>query len=290
MAKNTKYASLTRDEIEGLRLHPLCEAFPPMSEPEYESLVESMKSNGYLETDPIIIIDPDPDSDGMVDPVYQVLDGRNRLEAAQDAGVVPIFVEYIGKDPVSFVVSRNTDRRHLSTGQKAAVASGIANMEFGQNQFSKDYSTTRDEAAAMLQTTTKAIQRFRFVQNIDTELAELIAEGSMTLNEAFTEAKKKQDLQPNGTPVTALESEPGTSALEPHCTSKGDTPSSAPDVSEPHTTIPGGYSPLEEIVKRAVLKYEEITKDAYSISDVENIFHEIAAEGYVLGTDEAKRS
>ena len=56
----------------------------------------------------------------------QILDGRNRYKACQMAGVKPRFEEFNAKaakrSPEEFVLSRNLRRRHLSTGQKAAIA------------------------------------------------------------------------------------------------------------------------------------------------------------------------
>jgi hypothetical protein len=54
------------------------------------------------------------------------LDGRNRYRACQIAGVKPRIEEFDAKatkrSPEEFVLSRNLRRRHLSVGQKAAIA------------------------------------------------------------------------------------------------------------------------------------------------------------------------
>jgi len=165
---------------DGFTLHPFCSVFPEMNEEEYDSLVASMQNQGYLATDPIILYYPD--SEEFTEP--QILDGRNRHSAASDAGVKPVYVEYIGSDPRGFVLSRNMDRRHLSSGQKAAIASKIATMGVGQNQHSDEESISRDEAAKTLQTTTKAIQRYRFVEKHNPKLADEVADGVVTLGEA----------------------------------------------------------------------------------------------------------
>lgn len=178
----------TKDEEEALDLHPLCTVFPEMNDEEYDSLVQSMREQGFLATDPIVVFDVTEQRTGQ----YQILDGRNRALAAADAGVQPCYVEYIGDDPKSFVLSRNMDRRHLSSGQKAAVASKIATMKFGQNQFDEE-AITREEAAKALQTSVKAIQRYRFVEKHNPELAEQVAIGAVTLNEAERTIKREGD-------------------------------------------------------------------------------------------------
>ena len=54
------------------------------------------------------------------------MDGRNRYRACQIAGVKPRIEEFDAKatkrSPEEFVLSRNLRRRHLSVGQKAAIA------------------------------------------------------------------------------------------------------------------------------------------------------------------------
>jgi hypothetical protein len=62
----------------------------------------------------------------------KILDGRNRHRACEIAGVFPAFVEYIGADPLGFVVSHNLHRRHLTESQRGMVAAKLANLEDGQ--------------------------------------------------------------------------------------------------------------------------------------------------------------
>lgn len=51
-----------------------------------------------------------------------LLDGRNRARACELAGVTTRTQRYTGDDPIGFSVAQNVRRRHLSDGQKAAVA------------------------------------------------------------------------------------------------------------------------------------------------------------------------
>ena len=236
MIDNTIKPAILSDEVaEDLALHPLCEVFPEMNEEEYASLVSSMETQGFLSTDPIVVYYADNDEFTLP----QILDGHNRHFAATDAGVQPSFVEYTGCDPSGFVLSRNMDRRHLSTGQKAAVASKIATMGVGQNQFSED-QTTREEAAKVLQTTTKAIQRYRYVQKHNPALAEEVASGAVTLGEAEKIVKRSINDAPSGGQESHTEPSNERGALAPSSStgtpvpvhideSKGDTTSSAPD-------------------------------------------------------------
>lgn len=88
-------------------LHPLCTLFPRLSGNEYQTLVADIRENGLRE--PITL------HDGMI------LDGGNRYRACIDAGVTPSFRAFDGANIVTFVLSANLHRRHLSPGQQAAI-------------------------------------------------------------------------------------------------------------------------------------------------------------------------
>ncbi len=179
------------DEIKDwhlLRLHKLCTLFPEADEHDYNSLVVSMKTHGFLESDPIVLIEADP-----TDPSSEmlVLDGRNRLLAAADAEVAPKFVYYDGDNPIGFVTSKNLDRRHLTTGQKAAVAAELADLESGQNANSENM--TQSEAAEKVGVGEATIRRYKYVEKHDPELAAQVKSGEVPLEKARAIVTKEQD-------------------------------------------------------------------------------------------------
>ena len=91
------------------KVHPAADAFPMMLEDELAKLTEDIKANGMRF--PITL-----DKDGGL------LDGRNRLEALERAGLdLPSGQTqiYLGDDPVGFIVSANIHRRHLTKQQQA---------------------------------------------------------------------------------------------------------------------------------------------------------------------------
>jgi HAMP domain-containing protein len=90
-----------------LELHPLCTLFPRLNDAEFACLSADIEANGLRQ--PIVT------HDGMI------LDGGNRYRACLAAGVEPTFVEFSGGNIVSFVLSANLHRRHLSAGQQAAI-------------------------------------------------------------------------------------------------------------------------------------------------------------------------
>jgi hypothetical protein len=95
-----------------LKPHPLASLFPELPPEELAELARDIKKRGQLE--PIIL------HKGFI------LDGRNRYRACQIAGVKPQIEEFnpeaTNRSPSEFVLSRNLRRRHLSVGQKAAIA------------------------------------------------------------------------------------------------------------------------------------------------------------------------
>lgn len=91
--------------MDEVRFHELCLLFPQASDDVLADMAEDIKKYGLNE--PIIVYKG------------QILDGRNRYLACRMAGVEPTFKEYTGDEPLSFVVSKNLMRRHLTPSQRA---------------------------------------------------------------------------------------------------------------------------------------------------------------------------
>lgn len=92
-----------------LKYHPACEIFPTLSNEELQSLADDIKANGLLE--PIVVYKG------------EILDGRNRYEACEVAGVEPQFVAWDGEgSPAAYVISKNLQRRNLTASQRAVIA------------------------------------------------------------------------------------------------------------------------------------------------------------------------
>jgi hypothetical protein len=96
-----------------LPIHPAAGLFPPMSESELRELGEDIKKNGLQNLITLC----------NYKNTLCVLDGRNRLDAMELAGIktsgddVNIF-RACKTDPYEFVISANIHRRHLTTEQK----------------------------------------------------------------------------------------------------------------------------------------------------------------------------
>jgi hypothetical protein len=97
--------------------HELSNIFPLIEGKDFVELKEDIKAHGLRE--PIVLFEG------------KILDGRNRFRACQETGVTPVFEEYTGTDPLSFVISLNLKRRHLNESQRAMVGAKLANMPIG---------------------------------------------------------------------------------------------------------------------------------------------------------------
>lgn len=98
----------TKTEI---KVHPVADIFPMMSDEELADLAADIKANGQVH--PILL-----DCDGLL------LDGRNRLKACEIAGIEPYSATLAQPipDPLAYVVSLNVKRRNMSASQKAMAA------------------------------------------------------------------------------------------------------------------------------------------------------------------------
>ena len=94
--------------------HEIANIFPMMQDDEYERLKDDIAINGQLE--PIVLYEG------------KVLDGRNRYKALCDIGLKTDFEEYQGDQPLSYVISKNLHRRHLTSSQKAMAAIEIEKL------------------------------------------------------------------------------------------------------------------------------------------------------------------
>jgi len=96
-----------------LPIHPYAELFPPMTSQEFYRLCASIVDIGLKEE--IVLYEG------------KILDGRCRYLACLLKNVQPRFRDYAGEcgSALTFVVTKNIDRRHLTEGQRALVAARL---------------------------------------------------------------------------------------------------------------------------------------------------------------------
>jgi hypothetical protein len=161
-------------------VHPAADVFPMMDDEALAELAEDIKANGQQV--PIVL-----DKDGVL------IDGRNRLKACQIAGVEPVFETFSGKDPVSYILSLNVTRRHLTKAQAAMAAAMMYPEE-------KDTKGGRGRKGSESQTLTETVgvssvrlRQARAVVKHAPDLAPLVMSGAMPLDDAHRDAQKRRE-------------------------------------------------------------------------------------------------
>jgi hypothetical protein len=154
-----------------------------MSADDFAALVEDIKANGQRE--PVMVYE------GMV------LDGWHRYRACLQIGVKPQQFNFpADKDPVSFVLSHNLHRRHLTPSQRAAAV--VACTEWAPRGRRKTngepvpHLTTQDLAKAA-QVSDKTIKNAKAAHKAG--LTDAVKAGALTVKEAANVARGKAEQQ-----------------------------------------------------------------------------------------------
>ena len=167
-------------------LHPLCTLFPRVTGAEFDALVDDIRTNGLRQ--PIVL------HGGMI------LDGGNRYRACLEAGIEPVFTEFVLGNAVSFVLSANLHRRHLSAGQQAAIVASAQDWAKAQTRGGdrkSDQSATLHfdsverraaESGASLRTQKMADK----VAKADPALAKQVAHGEISLPKAVEQVSPRK--------------------------------------------------------------------------------------------------
>jgi len=169
--------------------HPLANIFPLIEGDEFEQLVVDIKVNGLRER--IVVHDG------------QVLDGRNRYNAAIAAGLfsaegpikggTPIFIKHFAKflpdregDPLTFVISKNLKRRHLNESQRAMAAARVARLGQGaRTDLSPIGEKSQAERAKIMNVGKRTVERADTVlDKADPELVRAVEQGKLAVSAA----------------------------------------------------------------------------------------------------------
>lgn len=164
-----------------MEFHEIAQVFPRLPDAELAALAEDIKANGLHHA--ITTLDG------------KILDGRNRYAACIMAEVEPRFEEYIGDNPLAFVISENIVRRHLDESQRAMCAARLANMGEG-HPTAQICAVSQPQAAEMLNVGRRSVQSAKTViANGVPELAQAVDAGEIAVSRAAEIAREPEEVQ-----------------------------------------------------------------------------------------------
>jgi N6-adenosine-specific RNA methylase IME4 len=162
--------------------HPLAALFPMLSDAELAELGEDIATHGQEQ--PVWLLDG------------KILDGRNRDEACHRLGIDAWTQDYVGDDPLGFVVSLNLRRRHLNEAQRAMVAAKIVDWVNGMNQSTGGAHVPAREAGRMLSISERAVKAMRRVREHGAgELIAAMEEGRISIKAGEAISHLERDAQ-----------------------------------------------------------------------------------------------
>ena len=168
---------------EPMPFHEYANLFPLLEGDAYWSLVEDIRQNGVQE--PIVKYGP------------AILDGRNRYLGSRECDRPYPTVEFVGDDPLAFVISKNLARRHLSESQRAMIAAKLANLRGGGRSSTPSIDgVSQGSAATALNVGVASVERAAAVQTRGTpELVASVQAGDVSVSAAAEVAKLPENLQ-----------------------------------------------------------------------------------------------
>jgi len=178
-------------KAKAIKFHPAADLFPLLTGESLAELVADVEKHGQLE--PIVLCKG------------KILDGRNRYRACLELGVEPEFWDWDGEcgDPVTYSLSKNVKRRHLTPSQLAMVA--LAALPLFEKEAAKRQGErtdlrailpegtgrrARDDAAKAVGVSARYVQDAKAISAASPELAEEVKAGAKTIPQAKREIAK----------------------------------------------------------------------------------------------------
>lgn len=182
-------------------MHKLAEVVPPMTEEEYSELKADIKAHGLRE--PITLCEG------------KILDGKHRYRACRELGV-EVKTRPLPKNgtPLEYIISENVKRRHLTTGQRAALAlelRPLVERELAESETHRKSGAGGSRrgpalkvAAEYVRVHPSAVETYARVVKEAPDLAEKVRSGNLALYGALEQSKARQP-KPKPTPPTVTE-------------------------------------------------------------------------------------
>jgi ParB-like chromosome segregation protein Spo0J len=154
-----------------LEVHPIAMIFPRLDDAAVDQMALDIRNNGQQQ--PISLYEG------------KVLEGVNRTEACKRLKCKVKARQYLGNDPIGFVLSANLHRRHLDASQRAIVGAKLADLGVGDNQTTKGSGTSIEVAAKLVNVGRASIERaLTVLRSGDTKLIEEVKTGEVSVSAA----------------------------------------------------------------------------------------------------------
>jgi len=192
--------------------HEIAKLFPMMSPDDFDSLKADIKENGQRE---LICVHPDDGS---------IIDGRNRYVACRELDIEPECYEWDGNGSlVSFVVSLNLHRRHLTQSQRATVGTDIeaelakenppGRPKRGEEKGGTNATKNRDTAGQLVGVSPRYIQEAKKLKEDDPDAFERVRAGEQTLTDVKRQKKEERKAERRAEAAEAVADLPPTEQL-----------------------------------------------------------------------------
>jgi len=167
-------------------LHDLCTAFPRACDEDIEEMCRATRLLGGIINDPATVWEG------------HILDGGNRQKVARLCKVPLEYREFSGvyAQAKLFVLVKNLGRRHLTVGQKAAIAASIVAVDKKRGVL---VGSQRDAVARLAKSSrATADQALKVQREGGDEALKRVASGESTLSEELDEIARHGDDDPTG--------------------------------------------------------------------------------------------
>ena len=185
----------TAHDLQGLEIHEAAFLFPPMQDQEFAELKDDISKNGLQM--PILTFEG------------KVVDGRHRLRACAELGVVPRFeeMEAANDSIVQAVISINLHRRHLTEGQRALIAARLATASVGTNQHTAGAVSQQKVATELGISVDSVLRGKKVLKNGIPELVEAVSSGRINISAAakLAELAKEDQTQLDFDDIKAIQ-------------------------------------------------------------------------------------
>ena len=163
-----------------MKAHPAAELFPMLSESELVALKNDILA--HQQEHPIIVWND------------MIVDGRNRFRACEMLGRKPKIKEMQFADEaavISYIISTNMRRRHLTESQRASIAAELSNLPSHRPEVGKSAELSQAEAAKQMQVSTRLVTDAKMVQREAPDLAAKVKSGELKVSKAASMARER---------------------------------------------------------------------------------------------------